>query len=88
MTGNGAGGRGGHPDPLMDVLVALREAWGPFGIAFPAGVLGLWRELQAQGLSPFTKSGEFDPVAMDRLEEAITLMRASTADIPTPHPEA
>lgn len=88
MSGNGGGGRSGHPDPLMDVLVALREAFAPFGIAFPAGVIGLWRDLQAQCLYPFTGSGEFDPAAMERLEAVTALMRASTADSPTPHPEA
>lgn len=72
------------PDPLLAVLVELRDALAPFGIAVPAGTLGMWREMQTLGLRPFTGSGEFDPVAVARLEAAVALMRASTADTPPP----
>lgn len=88
MTGNGKVAGAGNPDPLLRVLLELREAFAPFGIAFPGGLIGLWRGLQAQGLYPFTGSGEFDPAAIERLDAVIALMRASTADIPTPHPDA
>lgn len=88
MTGNGKVAGGSGEDPLLRVLLELREALAPFGIAVPARTLGLWRQLQALGLHPFTGSGEFDPAATARLEAAIALMRASTADIPAPHPEA
>lgn len=86
MTGNGAAGGDGGADPLLRVLVEVRGAFAPFGIAVPARTLGLWRQLQALGLYPFTGSGEFDPAAVGRLEAVVALMRASTADSPAPHP--
>lgn len=88
MTGNGAGGRSREPDPLFEVFKALRSALAPFGIAVSGFIPDLWRDLQGHGIHPFTGSGEFDPAAVERLDAVITLMRASTADIPTPHPEA
>ena len=87
MSGNGKVAGDGGADPLLRVLLELREAFAPFGIAFPGALIGLWRGLQAQGLYPFTGSGEFDPAAVARLDQVIALMRASTADIPTPHPD-
>lgn len=87
VTGNGRRSRGGA-DPLLDVVSALRDALAPFGIAVERFVPDLWRDLQSHRVAPFTGSGEFDPVAVARLEAAVALMRASTADAPTPGPGA
>ena len=84
MTGNG---RHGGTDPLLDVVAALRDALAPFGIAVGRFVPDLWRDLQGHGISPFTGSGEFDPTAVARIEAVVALMRASTADAPTPGPD-
>jgi hypothetical protein len=85
VTGNG---RRDNTDPLLNVAAALRDALAPFGIAVGRFVPDLWRDLQGHGISPFTGSGEFDPAAVARIEAAVALMRASTADAPTPGPGA
>jgi hypothetical protein len=70
------------PDPLLDIFLVVRDALAPFGIPVDSVVLRIWREFQARGVVAFTGSGEFDPVKVGALEDAVALMRASAADGP------
>jgi hypothetical protein len=79
---------GQTPDPLLDIWLSARIALAPLGIRVDADTLGLWRDMQARGALPFTASGEFRPEVTRRIEDAATLMRASTADEPSESPDA
>lgn len=71
---------GPQPDPLLGIFLAVRDALAPFGIPVGPVVFRIWQESQARGVSIFTASGEFDSVKVRALEDAVALMRASTAD--------
>jgi hypothetical protein len=73
---------GAGPDPLLGIFLALRDALMPFGVQIGPVVFRMWQDFQARGVSMFAESGEFDPGRVAALEDAVALMRASTADEP------
>lgn len=70
------------PDPLKDTWIALRDALDLFGITVESRVLQDWRRAWAACGGLFTGTGEFSPIAVERLERAVALIRQSTADAP------
>jgi hypothetical protein len=73
---------GPEPDPLLGIFLALRDALMPLAIQAGPVTFKVWQEAQARGTAIFTATHEFDPALVRALEDAVALMRASTADEP------